>query len=91
MGNLLNAAVNAAGGYQNVEGTATSRRVMLEQQVATHRRQLFMAQRNLALVLQELGQIDDALAAAQQALAHASESDLASTEALITSLEDQRP
>jgi len=89
--NRLNAAVNAAGGYQSVEGTATSRRLTLEQQIATHRRQLFMAQRNLALVLQELGQIDDALAAAQQALEYASESDLASIESLIASLKDQRP
>jgi len=89
--NQLNAAVNAAGGYQNAEGTATSRRMTLEQQVATHRRQLFLAQRNLALVLQELGQIDDALAAAQQALEYASESDLASTESLIASLKEQRP
>ena len=87
----LNAAVNAAGGYENMEGAATSRRLMLEQQVATHRRQLFLAQRNLALVLQELGRIDDALAAAQQALGYASESDLASTESLIASLKDQRP
>jgi len=89
--NRLNAAVNAAGGYQSVEGTATSRRLTLEQQIATHRRQLFMAQRNLALVLQELGQINDALAAAQQALEYASESDLASIESLIASLKDQRP
>jgi len=89
--NQLNAAVNAAGGYQNAEGTATSRRMTLEQQVATHRRQLFLAQRNLALVLQELGQIDDALSAAQQALEYASESDLASTESLIASLKEQRP
>jgi len=89
--NRLNAAVEAAGGYQNLEGTATSRRAMFEQQVANHRRQLFMAQRNLALVLQELGRIDDALVAAEQALTFASEPDKASIESLIASLKDKRP
>ena len=85
----LNADVAAAGGYENLEGTATSRRVTLEQQIATHQRQLFMAYRNLALVMRELGRTADALAAAQQALGYAPESELASTQSLIDSLKNQ--
>ncbi len=82
----LNAQVASAGGYENAEGSATSSRAMLEQQIASHERQLFLAHRNLALVLRELGQTADALAAAQRALGYAPESELASTESLIADL-----
>jgi tetratricopeptide (TPR) repeat protein len=68
---------------------ATNQRATLEQQIAQNERQLFIALRNLALVLEGMGRTDDAMAAAQQALALAPESDRASLESFITSLQGQ--
>ena len=64
-----------------------AQRTNLEQAVAQHQRQLFSAYRNLALVFQGMGRNAEALTAAQQALALAPESERASLESFIASLQ----
>ncbi len=83
----LNAQVNAAGGYERLSAAATNQRANLEQSINQHQRQLFIAYRNLALVLRDMGRNADALSAAQQALGLAPDSEKASLESFIASLQ----
>ncbi len=85
----LNQEATAAGGYENLQAGATTRRQQLEQQIAGQQQQLFLANRNLALVLRDMGQTGEALAAAQAALQYAPENQRADVESLIATLQGQ--
>lgn len=85
----LNQEATAAGGYDKLQANATTQRQQLEQQVSGQEQQLFRAYRNLALVLRDMGQTSDALAAAQSALQYAPESERADVESLIATLQGQ--
>lgn len=61
-------------------------RPTLQQQASQHQRQLYLAYRNLALVFEGMGRPDEALAAAQQSLARAPESERAELESFIASI-----
>ncbi len=82
----LNAEVEAAGGYGSLPSSATARRVTVERQLLSQEQQLYVAYRNLALVLRETGQFTEALKAAEQAMTYASESDVELLETLIADL-----
>jgi tetratricopeptide (TPR) repeat protein len=83
----LNQEATAAGGYENLQSTAAGRRQQLEQQIAGQRQQLFLANRNLAFVLRDMGQTSEALAAAQSALEYAPEGERPGLEQLIATLQ----
>jgi tetratricopeptide (TPR) repeat protein len=85
----LNQEATAAGGFENLQPGATSQRQQLEQQIAGQEQQLFVAHRNLAFVLQEMGKASEALAAAQGALQYAPENERANVESLIATLQGQ--
>lgn len=84
----LNAEAEAAGGYGRLPSTATARRAAVERQLLSQKQQLYVAYRNLALVLRETGQFAEALQAAEQARTYASESDLELLDTLIADLQD---
>lgn len=83
----LNAEVEAAGGYARLPAAATARRTEIERQLRGQQQQLYVANRNLALVLREAGRFTEALAAAEQAMAYASESDVELLQTLIADLQ----
>ncbi len=78
-----------SGGYNRLLPTAASQRDALKSQIASYRPQLQLAYRNLALVLRDAGRSTEALNAAQQALAYASDADKADIEALISDLKQK--
>lgn len=69
---------------------ATSQRSSIQQTISQHQRQLFIAYRNIALVLQQMGRNPEALAAAQQALALAPDTEKASLESFIATLQGKQ-
>jgi len=84
----LNAEAEAAGGYGKLPSTATARRAAVERQLLSQKQQLYVAYRNLALVLRETGQFAEALQAVEQARTYASESDLELLDTLIADLQN---
>jgi tetratricopeptide (TPR) repeat protein len=85
----LDQEATAAGGYENLQAGATNRRQLLEQQITGQRQQLFVAHRNLAFVLRDMGQTSEALAEAQSALQYAPPNQRADVESLIAGLQGQ--
>lgn len=81
------AAANSAQAQLDRLSAQAASRAALEQQVTQHRRQVFAAYRNLAFVLQSMARDEEALVAAQQALALAPESERAELESFIASIQ----
>ena len=78
-----------SGGYDRLLSTATAQRDALKGQISSYGPQLHLAYRNLALVLRDAGRSAEALSAAQQALALASDADKPDMEALIADLKQK--
>jgi tetratricopeptide (TPR) repeat protein len=85
----LDQEATAAGGYENLQPGAVGQRQQLEGQIASQQQQMFLAHRNLALVLRDMGQASEALAAAEAALQYAPENERADLEALVADLQGQ--
>jgi tetratricopeptide (TPR) repeat protein len=83
----LDAEAAAAGGYDRLQGNAAGRRQQLEAQIGRGRSQVYLTQRNIALVYRDAGQRSEARAAAQQALAYATDEQRAEIELLIAELQ----
>lgn len=83
----LDALAAQAGGYGRLEPSAARTQASLQSTVAGHQAQLHLANRNLALVLREAGQIREALEAARQAAVYAGAEDQTAIETLIADLE----
>jgi tetratricopeptide (TPR) repeat protein len=83
----LEAQVNRSGGYSMLLGSATGRRDALQGAIASHRSQLHLAYRNMALVQRDMGRLQDALTTARIALTHASDSERPTTDALIADIQ----
>lgn len=83
----LNAQATQAGGYSRLEASAARTQASLQAQVAAHRAQLHIGYRNMALVLRDTGQINEALEAARQAAVYAAAEDKTTIETLIADLE----
>ena len=76
-----------AGGYAKLGASLASRQQSLQSTLESHRSQLEAAYYDEALALREAGRPDDALTAAQSALAVASASDTPSVKQLLTELQ----
>ncbi|MCX7707305.1 MAG: tetratricopeptide repeat protein, partial [Anaerolineae bacterium] len=76
-----------AGGYSRLEPSAARTQASLQSKIASHKAQLHLSYRNLALVLRDAGLVKDALEAARQAAVYASEEDRPAIETLIADLE----
>ncbi len=83
----LDAQAAQAGGYSRLEASAARTQASLQAQVAAHRAQLHISYRNIALVLRDTGQVNEALAAARQAAVYAGPEDQTAIETLIADLE----
>ena len=83
----LDTAASQAGGYSQLLAAAADRRQNLQSQIAMHKSQIHLAYRNLALVWRDAGRSTEALDAARQALAFASDSERPLVESLIADLQ----
>lgn len=83
----LNAAAAQAGGYSRLEPAAARMQASLQNQLTAHRAQVHLGYRNLALVLRDAGQINEALQAARQAAIYANAENQAVIETLIADLQ----
>lgn len=88
--NQLDAVASQAGGYSRLQPSAANRRTALQSQAAGYRAQLHLAYRNTALVLRDVGRTDEAIEAAQQALAFANDNERPVIENLIADLKARR-
>lgn len=86
----LNAQATRAGGIDRLGQAAVTRKDQLTQALASNRSQLHLSLRNKALVLRDAGRIPDALAAAQQALTLANDTEKPIIQQLISELEQQK-
>jgi tetratricopeptide (TPR) repeat protein len=86
----LEAQVARAGGYSMLLSTATARRDQLQGAVGTHRSQLHLAYRNMALVLRDANRPKEALEAARTALSFASDAEKSTVEALIADIQKRQ-
>ncbi len=83
----LQAQAAQAGGFDKLGASATAQQQSLQSNLESHRSQLEAAYRNEALVLRDAGQADQALTAAQSALAIASSNEKTEVQQLIAELQ----
>jgi tetratricopeptide (TPR) repeat protein len=84
----LDAQAAAAGGYELLTPAARERRDALLGQQAAYRSQLHFTYRNMALVLRDAKRVDEAIAAAEQALSYANDGQRSGVESLLAQLRD---
>jgi tetratricopeptide (TPR) repeat protein len=86
----LDAQASKLGGYDNLGANAKARQQALQTDIANYGAQLHQTYRNEALVLRDAGRVDEALTAAQKALALANDQQKADIQQLIAELQQKK-